>query len=198
MNPNGQATYQDLNGDGLGSAYYDRTVVANALPTLTYAWSNRFYMGSFELDCSLRGAYGHHLVNTQRMFYENANLSGINQWNRVKTQYWDDHLKQIEYSDRFVENANYLKLDYVTLRYHLNCKDKTIRSATVFVTGNNLWVWTNYTGIDPEVRYADPGSSDAGFLPFRAANPDPLVLGIDRRSTYWNTRSVTVGLNLSF
>jgi TonB-dependent starch-binding outer membrane protein SusC len=194
----GNPTYQDINGDGKGEIS-DRTVIGNGLPKLIYGWSNTLNFGALSLNFLLRGVTGHNLVNEYRVFYENASTSEITSWNRVKTKYWDPNLKRAEYSSRYVEKADYLRLDNITLAYDLPVKNVgTLSKARVYVSGNNLFTITNYTGVDPEVRYADPGSSDVGNTPSRLLNPDPLAPGIDRRSTYFSTRSFTLGVNVSF
>jgi iron complex outermembrane receptor protein len=57
----------------------------------------------------------------------------------------------------------------------------------LYVSGQNLFTITNYSGIDPEVRYGDAEN-----------NNDPLAAGIERRNTYFTSRTITVGLNLGF
>jgi TonB-dependent starch-binding outer membrane protein SusC len=198
IDANGNPTYQDINGDGVGNIS-DRTVIGNGLPKLSYGWSNTVNFGGLSLNFLLRGVTGHNLVNEYRVFYENASPSEITSWNRVKTTYWDPKLKRSDYSSRYVEKADYLRLDNITLAYDLPIKNMgTLSKARVYVSGNNLFTITNYTGVDPEVRYADPGSSDVGNAPGRLANPDPLAPGIDRRSTYFSTRAFTLGVNVSF
>ncbi len=60
-----------------------------------------------------------------------------------------------------------------------------MRSVRVYVSGQNLFVITDYTGVDPEVRFED---DDGGVL----------APGIDRRNTWFTTRTYTVGLNIGF
>jgi TonB-dependent starch-binding outer membrane protein SusC len=194
----GNPTYQDINGDGKGDIA-DRTIIGNGLPKLSFGWTNTVSFGALSLNFLLRGVTGHNLVNEYRVFYENASPSEITSWNRVKTKYWDPKLKRSDYSSRYVEKGDFLRLDNITLAYDLPVANLgTLSKARVFVTANNLFTLTNYTGVDPEVRYADPGSSDVGNEPTRILNPDPLAPGIDRRSTYFSTRAFTLGVNVSF
>ncbi|MEY4936291.1 MAG: hypothetical protein RIS64_2650 [Bacteroidota bacterium] len=191
----GSPTYLDLNGDGKGDIWTDLATVGNGLPTMTYGWSHSVKLGRWGLDIGLRGARGHHLVNSFRLSFENASRSDILNWNRVQTQHWIPELRRTDYSNLYVEQANYLKLDNITFSFDV-AKDAS--KGKVFVTANNWWVTSNYSGVDPEVRYADAGSSSNSYLPVRYLNPDPLAPGIDRQATYWRTRSVTVGVNLTF
>ena len=67
----------------------------------------------------------------------------------------------------------------------------------MFVAGQNLFTITNYTGVDPEVRYVDVGDTNPG-VGFGSGQPDPLAPGIERRNTYFTSRTFTLGLNLGF
>jgi hypothetical protein len=89
-------------------------------------------------------------------------------------------------SSYYVEDASFLRLTNLTLGYNVKIADlkkmglKEISNFRVYVTGNNLYTWTKYTGFDPEVD-----SNNA------------LLTGFDRVS-YPHTKSVLLGLNLSF
>jgi iron complex outermembrane receptor protein len=74
------------------------------------------------------------------------------------------------------------------------------RRLRLFISGQNLFTITGYTGVDPEVRYTDPGAVDngGGFGINFDDDPDPLSPGIERRDTYFTTRILTFGLNLGF
>lgn len=63
------------------------------------------------------------------------------------------------------------------------------------IAGQNLFTITDYTGVDPEVRYQDQNDSDNGGRPGAV---DPLAPGIERRSTYFTTRTFTFSVNLGF
>jgi iron complex outermembrane receptor protein len=62
----------------------------------------------------------------------------------------------------------------------------SVRSLRIFLTGQNIFTITNYTGVDPEVRYQDGNP------------PNVLAQGVDRRETWVYTRSFTLGINLGF
>ena len=84
-------------------------------------------------------------------------------------------------SSRWLENGSFLKLDNLTLGYQFNMeKVKEIGQLRLYVTGQNLFTITKYTGVDPEV-------SLSGLAP-----------GIDNRNYYPKTRSFLLGVNISF
>jgi iron complex outermembrane receptor protein len=91
------------------------------------------------------------------------------------------------FCDIHVEKADFVKLDNFSFGYNFNFKDsKYVSALTLYLSGQNLFTITNYSGVDPEVRYGD--SYD---------NNNPLAPGIDRENTYFRTRSLTVGVNIT-
>jgi iron complex outermembrane receptor protein len=90
------------------------------------------------------------------------------------------------YSNRYVENASYLRLDNVTLGYSLPALFKGMRGLRLYMSGNNLAIITGYRGIDPEV-------SLSGLTP-----PAGLTPGVDNKDYYPRTRGFLFGLNLDF
>ena len=132
----------------------------------------------------LRGSFGHDLVNTYRAFFENASPTVVASYNVVKTKYYNSDLKSGQtFSSLFVENASFVKLDNATLGYDFNFKsDGAIKGLRAFINGQNLFVITDYTGVDPEVRYSYGGNI--------------LAPGVDARDTWVRTRSFTFGVNL--
>ncbi len=196
-NTDGSAKYQDLNNDNkIEKDGADRRVLGSGLPDFTLGWNNTLSYGSFDLNFLIRGAFGHSLVNEYRVFYEKLPVDNLN---AVKTKYYDPKLTTGDYSSRAVEKADYIKLDNITLGYNVKLpQGSSFSKARIFISANNPLVLTSYTGVDPEVRYSDVGSSDNGGTASRQFNPDPLSPGIDRRTTYFRTFSTSLGVNFSF
>lgn len=175
--------------DGTGKAILAKdskykTVIGHGLPKFELGWSNTFTYGKFDLNFFLRGSFGHDLINTQRAFYENPTVASV--YNVVNTKYFNPKLTkdgQI-FSNLFVEKGDFAKLDNATLGYTFSLPKGVFRNLRAFVTGYNLFVITDYTGADPEVRYSDNGNI--------------LAPGIDRRATWVMTRSFTLGVNAGF
>ena len=86
------------------------------------------------------------------------------------------------YSSRYVEDASFLRLDQLTLEYRVG-QFSRLRNARVFVTGNNLFVLTPYSGLDPEVN--SPGASAGGIS----------SVGVDYLARP-RARTFTIGVNL--
>ena len=154
-------------------------------------------IGDWSVNAFFRGAVGHSLVNTFRAFYEPV-ISTQSSYNYVNTELRIPELTSAQFSDLYVEKADFFKLDNLTVSRRFDFgSGSTVRGLTVSLTGQNLFVITNYTGTDPEPSLVDFGSSDnGGVVDFN--NPDPLSPGIDRRYSYFASRTVTLGVNLNF
>ena len=88
-------------------------------------------------------------------------------------------------SDWHIENASFIALDNASIGYNFDMSgSNAFRSIRVFLAGNNLFYITGYKGVDPSPRYDDGGNV--------------LIPGIDRRNTWYRTRSVSLGVNLGF
>lgn len=183
VDKDGKYLFDDGNGGTSQDASY-KTVVGNGLPKWEFGFTNTFRYNAFDLNFFIRGSIGHDLINTYRAFYENATV--VNAYNVVATKYYNPELNDAqEYSSFDVEKASFVKLDNATLGYTFNVKNsRVLKGMRIYLNGQNLFVITDYTGVDPEVRYAD--------------GTNILAPGVDRRETWVRTRTYTFGVNLSF
>lgn len=201
IDDNGGYIFEDLDGDGaveVGNfAEDDNRILGNGLPDFSLGINNTFKFGNLDVNFFLRGDFGHELVNMYRLFYENNSPSRRID-NVVQTEFFDERLTAApKFSSRYVETASYLALDNITVGYNFDVKDGgNFNKIRVFVAGRNLAFFTNYTGIDPSVRYADEGALDNGGR--RDFSFDPLLPGLDRRNTYFRTYQLNLGVNLGF
>ena len=163
-----------------------KTKIGNGLPKFELGWTNTFRYKNFDFNFFLRGSFGHDIVNTYRAFFENSTPTNIASYNVVTTKFFNPALKsQPTFSSLYVEKGSFVKLDNATLGYDFNFKsDGVIKGLRAFINGQNLFVITDYTGIDPEVRYSYGGNI--------------LAPGVDARDTWVRTRSFTLGVNLKF
>ncbi|HKO80901.1 MAG TPA: TonB-dependent receptor, partial [Chitinophagaceae bacterium] len=185
LDGSGNYLFDDGTGKPVSSDAY-KTVIGNGLPKFELGWTNTFRYGNFDLNFFLRGSFGHDLVNTYRAFFETSQPTVIASYNPVKTKYYDPNLKSpLTFSSLYVERASFVKLDNATLGYNFDFKNGgPINSLRVYFNGQNLFVITDYTGVDPEVRYI--------------YNNNILAPGVDARDTWVRTRSYTLGVNLKF
>ncbi len=191
--------YEDVDGDGVGTVD-DRQVIGNGLPDFSLGLVNSFTFGNTDFSFFLRGDFGHELANMWRVFYEYEENPRSSIENIIKTDLYVDGLKeQPQFNSYHIEDASYIALDNVTLGHTLDLPDNSAFSnIRVYINARNLAYFTSYTGVDPAVRYGDPGSSDNGNSPGRQFNPSPLAPGINRRNDYFRTRQFSVGANLGF
>jgi iron complex outermembrane receptor protein len=189
LDQNGKYQFSDGKGGVTASTDY-KAKMGNGLPKFEFGWGNSFKYKHFDLNFFFRGAIGHDLINTYRAFYENPTV--VNSYNVVKSKYYNPKITDGQiFSSLFVEKASYAKLDNATLGYTFNLPSgASFKSIRAYFTGQNLFVITGYTGVDPEVRYEDPATPPTP--------PNTLAPGIDRRETWVRTRSFTLGCNLKF
>lgn len=201
----GTPIMKDLNGDGIivsdqGSALADNgdfQRLGSGIPDFSLGWTNRVNYKNWDLNLFFRGAFGHSLVNTYRAFYEPIDPGAINSYNRVITDKAVDGLTVSQFSSLYVEKADFVKLDNVTLGYNVNSSNIDFLSQLRFyATVQNAFTITNYTGIDPEPVLQDRGSVDNGGR--LGAFADVLSPGIDRRNNYFTSRTFTFGVTIEF
>ncbi len=173
-----------------------KTVAGNALPKYELGWTNNFKFGRFDAQLFLRGVFGHSLANEFRVFYEN--LGDNNGFNKVDTKYFNEKLTEgNSYNSTHIEKANFLRIENLTIGYNLPLSAGAwFSKARVFFTGQQLFTFTKYSGVDPSPRFQDSGNVDNGNRP--PVFQDPLIPGIDRRNTYFTTRTFNLGVNLGF
>ena len=194
-NEDGQTEVFDENGNPTTERNLDRdgVIVGNGLPDFTLGINNSFRYKNFDLNFLLRGAFGHSLVNISRAYWEHPQVAA--RQNIVITENFNPNdLEQDAYHSGYVEKADFLRLDNATLGYNLKMPgENVLKEIRFYVSGNNLFTITKYTGNDPEVRYSDPGIG--GNTGFGLGQGDILVPGIDRRTTYFPTRTILLGVN---
>jgi len=175
---NGDGELMPISDAGLG----DRTVLGNGIPDYFLSWNNNFRYQNFDLNVTMRGAFGHQILNYQRLYYENPRVIQYNMLNTAFDEVFGTaQLNQdLAYVSYYIEDGDYWKLDNVTLGYTIDLTRFAISDARIYVSGRNLYTFTGYKGMDPEVSFSglDPGS--------------------DQRDKFPTTRTFTLGVNLTF
>jgi TonB-linked SusC/RagA family outer membrane protein len=163
----------------------DKQVIGNGLPKHYLAWNNSFAYKGFDLNVTMRGAFGFQILNTPRIWYEAPVM--MTRGNLLKTAYDNVYGKRpladdqsVSYVSNYVEDGDYWKIDNVTLGYNLALNKKYIKSVRIYASASNLATFTKYKGIDPEV-------SILGLAP-----------GVDDRNRYPATSTYTLGAFLTF
>ena len=171
----GDIRFKDLNNDGVIDDK-DRTDIGNANPNFTYGLTNTISYKNIELTIFLQGSEGNRVLNFTRWYTEggvsNGNYSKdvINRWNgpgssnSMPRAILNDPNGNNRVSDRFVEDASYLRFKNVRLAWSLPTNwtnGMFMKRAQIYGSIQNLLTFTKYTGFDPEVG----GGVDQGFYP---------------------------------
>jgi TonB-linked SusC/RagA family outer membrane protein len=190
----GDIKYKDLNGDGVVNAS-DYTVIGHSLPIATGGFTNNFTYKNFDLNVFFQYSYGNDIQNASNMVFDgNAlNKSFLEQFDTYSNHWTPTNTSSPNYrvngyygggySSRTIEDGSYLRLKTVSLGYNVPKEwlDRLkVKSARIFVSGQNLWTWTKYTGLDPEVSTYN----------------SVLTGGFDY-SAYPRPRTIALGANIS-
>ncbi len=197
VNPaTGDIVFSDLNDDGIINDD-DRTVIGDANPDLQLGLNNSISIGGFTLDVLFQAILGNDVFNATRIETEgmftvnNALASTANRWQnegditRIPRAVFGDPNQNSRISSRFIEDGSHLRLRNVTLSYNLPTdllNRFNVQAMSVYFSGQNLWVLTDYSGYDPEVN-RDGGSA--------------ISQGIDY-GTYPQSKIFTGGIKLDF
>jgi TonB-linked SusC/RagA family outer membrane protein len=187
---NGNLVYEDINGDGVINSG-DWTKIGDPNPDFTAGMTNFFSYKNFDLSVFLQMVYGNDIFNGTLIYLEsgtgedNQTTNMIRRWQQPGDITDMPRIGDTYKSSRFIENGSFMRIKNVTFGYNfpkeLLSKAK-IKSARLFVTGQNLFTFTTYSGMDPEVNYY---------------GNDNIILGTDF-FTYPQARTVLVGFNLGF
>ncbi|SDJ90442.1 iron complex outermembrane recepter protein [Catalinimonas alkaloidigena] len=145
----GMETYLDADGDGQA----DEVVIGSAQPDFIYGISSSARWKNFDASITFRGVVGNDILNnTAAEFGYTNGAPGINILrSALDSPVSRDQIPQ--FSSRWLEDGSYLRLDNLNIGYTLNTTSiPFLKNARFYVTGQNLFVITGYTGYDPEVR----------------------------------------------
>jgi TonB-dependent starch-binding outer membrane protein SusC len=191
----GDIKYKDLNGDGITNAS-DYTVIGNSLPIHIGGFSNNFTYKNFDLNIFMQWSYGNKIQNTNRMVFEGSAIGGqyleqfasyADRWsptNQSSSNFRAGGFFGGGYSSRTIEDGSFLRLKTASLGYNVPAKllkKINVSSLRIYLSGQNLMTWTNYSGLDPEVSTYN----------------SVLTGGFDY-SAYPRARTIAFGANITF
>lgn len=197
LTPNGEWVFENADGEPTlrdNITTDDYQVIGNGLPDFTLGWDTTVRFRNWDFNMFWRGAFGHDLVNTYDIFYNNPTVADAF---NVSKRAVDLPLTQSPFFSSFqVESADFFRLENMTVGYTFGLSEQApVRDLRLYVSGNNLWTITNYNGVDPEVRFGDVGPTDnAG----RAGGANSLAPGIERRNQWFTQTSFVFGVSLGF
>jgi TonB-dependent starch-binding outer membrane protein SusC len=180
---------KDLTGDGIINSR-DQIITGNPNPDFIFGLSSSLTWRNLDLNIFMSGSYGNDIYNAARISFEN----GLGQRNALQgmVNRWTENNPSNEYAsplqggrlpitDRYVEDGSYLRCRNITLGYTLP-SIKYVSKSRFYLSANNLFTITNYSGFDPEVNT------------FAGSN---TTIGVDNL-VYPSARTFIAGLQVTF
>ena len=192
----GDVRFLDLNGDGKITEA-DRTTIGSPHPKMVYGFNTDFNYKNFDLSLFFLGNAGVEIYNADRMqgidptYPFNMYAETLDRWNGPNTSNTIPRMTtkrnnlNHRTSDMFIENGSFLRLKNLSFGYTLDEKAASrigVDRLRFYVTGQNVLTFTKYSGLDPELGYANDGN--------RQINVD--------YAQYPQSRSWILGLNVTF
>ncbi len=152
-----------------------RQVLGSAQPIVTFGWNNTVKWRDLDITLFFRGVAGNKVLNVTRWAYGPQASQSMNVFmydithNPYNNPNGMTYTNKAAFSDYYLEDGSYLKLDNVTVGYTFRFKEnKYIQSLRLYGTAQNLFTITGYSGQDPEVNTTsvwDPGIDYTSFYP---------------------------------
>jgi len=172
----GQRKYKDQNGDGLVNEE-DRTAIGTAQADHFGGLTNTFTYKGFDLSFVMNWSYGNEVYN-KNLFDGQFTITGTNQlYGRVRDRWtpFNRNTNQPSLRGNFplfeqsgpadsslIEDGSYLRLANISLGYTLpkSVSEKlSMQSLKIFGAADNVYLWTNYSGYDPDVSIGNSGAN---------------------------------------
>ncbi|MEF8846056.1 MAG: SusC/RagA family TonB-linked outer membrane protein [Bacteroidales bacterium] len=172
----GEWQFKDLDGDGDIDAD-DKTIIGNGIPDYYANLNTTVRYKNWQLSVMTRGQFGHEILNAKRLYYENMRLLPRNILADYNEKLWEEP----KYSDYYLENGDWVKIDNITLGYNFPFENnQAVKSMRLYFSVRNAFTFTQSTVNDPEV-------SIGGLTP-----------GMSGRWDYPSVRTWTIGIEASF
>ena len=184
----GDAIYEDINHDG-NINELDIVYLGSSLPKVTGGFGFKINFGNFRWNNQFTFRAGNKVVNMARMnaesMYNNRNQSTAVNWRwrvegdiaQIPRALYNEGYNWLA-SDRFVEDASFLRLNYSQLSYNFDpqlVKKWGLSSLSINLSAHNLFCLTGYSGADPEVGY---GGLSVSYDNARTPRSRQFTLGI--------------------
>lgn len=162
----GYIQYVDLDGNGYMNDN-DRTIIGDPNPDFTFGLNTSFRYRRLELSLSFVGSWGNDIFNVNDVMDTDVSNVGVNIRRDAFRNAWTPENMSQRYpalgcqdgfdlgviSDRNVEDGSYIRLSNVSLSYDIPLKKGLfVRGINLGVSVANPWIWTKYSGFDPDVN----------------------------------------------
>jgi TonB-dependent starch-binding outer membrane protein SusC len=183
----GNPVYKDGNGGLTTDANFYKEFVGDPNPDIIVGFNANLSYKNWNLNANLNGQYGAQIYNnTLNASLIKSNLNNSRNVNAILVGNGETVSTVNAVSTRYLESGDYLRLSDLTLSYSFNrdMLPKYFTNIRLYVTGQNLFIITPYSGFDPEVNTN------------KAADGVPSY-GIEYQP-YPRSRTYSFGVNLSF
>ena len=173
---------EDLNGDGIVdiSDGADRRVCGQATPKVLLGSNISVRYKQFDLTIQLNGAFGHKIYNGTALSY--MNLGSLPYYNVMATA-TQKNINDLTVTDYWLENGDYVNIDYLTLGWSLPCKPEwKLNTFRLSFSVNNLATITSYSGLTPIINSTVINST----------------LGVDDKRSYPVSRTYSFSMQIQF
>lgn len=189
----GDPKYRDINADGVIDDN-DRTVIGCGQPLHTGGFGNSFSFYGVDINIFFSWSYGNDILNANRLIFENGSKTNLNMFESYK-DHWSETNPESDiprinangmnaYSSRVIEDGSFLRLKTLSIGYTFPrsvLRKMHFDSVRIFLSADNLFTITKYSGPDPEV----------------STRNSVLTPGFDW-SAYPRARTFTGGLSFTF
>ena len=157
----------------------DKQIIGYAQPWLTFGWNNTIKWKDLDISVFFRGVAGNKILNVARIVYGPQASTSTNVFMKDISKTNTVYANKSNFTDYYLEDGSYLKLDNLTVGYTFRFKEnKYIDNLRVYLTGQNLFTITSYSGMDPEISTSNidsPGIDSCDFYPSVAT----VLLGLN-------------------
>ena len=186
----GEVIFTDYNEDGVIDDD-DRTMIGDPHPDYTLGLGINLSYKGFDFNIAASGAFGQQIAKSYRSFADSKNQNfttdvfgvwtGEGTSNKLPRLTSGSHTNWQKVSDIYIEDGDYLKIQNVTIGYDFKklFTKLPFQQARLFLTAQNLYTFTGYSGMDPEIGYGNDKSwvsgVDLGFYP----SPRTFLVGVN-------------------
>ena len=175
--------------DGNGDARYANgskdKILGSALPTFTAGLTNNFTYGRWSASIFFNSSRGFYVYNnTANALFLKGSIKTSHNITYAVANSNEDPINPGSVSSRFLEKGDFIRLSNASLSYSFKLRGNIFKSLGATISGQNLWLITNYSGLDPEI------------------NVDHSINGVPSRgfdyAGYPKSRTLTIGINAGF
>ena len=193
----GDVVFVDNDGNGVLNES-DKTIIGNPIPKFYYGFNLNMEYKGFDISANFEGSYGNDIFNAMRYYtYSEADVTQksvdvLNYWTPTNTHTnmprlnGNDKNDNLRISDRYVEDGSYLRMKTLQIGYSLTkaiAHKLYMTSLRIYVSSDNLFTFTRYSGADPEVG--------------QLTSDNTLSRGVDL-GTYPQPKTIVGGISITF